>query len=95
MKDFLNQIIKPYAAKYWRYAAAVMAAVLVLIFAFWYGGDSSGLHGWKFGGRGTEASQSESTQIKGTADDILSSAGAELSSEAARSSAAYEGYSDS
>ena len=94
MKDFFSQIIKPYAVKYWRYAAAVLTVVSVLVFTFWYGGNSSGLHGWKIGVRGTEAGRSVSTEIKGRADDILSSAGAGINYEAVKSSEVHESYTD-
>lgn len=93
MKDFFNQRIRPYAVKYWKYAAGVLAALLVLVFAFWYGGNSSGSHGWEINGYGTETGQSGSLETDGQADDILSSA--EAGSQAVLDSAAQESNSAS
>ena len=47
MKQFRADKIKPFLNKYWKQGLGVLAVILVLAAAFWYGGSSAGSRGWK------------------------------------------------
>lgn len=57
MKIYWEEKIKPFVLKYWKHTLGALAVILVLVFAFWYGGNSSGSRGWSAGGRNESTGQ--------------------------------------